>query len=291
MVEDCVSFVTINGLSHAIHEFKIAGAPPSDRVILLVHGFLDAGGSWDLLADPLTRAGYRVVAPDLRGFGATARVGAGGYYHFPDYTADLDELSDWIAAPWLAVVGHSMGGGVATMFAGSRPEKVAKLVVIEGVGPMNDPPELAVDRCRKWLNDRRKIVREPRSLDRESALTRLRATHPRLPEELLRTRLDKLLVTRADGAMTWAWDPLHRSVSPTPFNSTAFGSFLRAIECPVLFIDGGPLGWHPPDEADRLACIRRLETATFPDAGHMMHWTAPDAVAQAILAFLAKADP
>jgi pimeloyl-ACP methyl ester carboxylesterase len=288
MVEDSVSFVTVNGLSHALHEFKAPGVPPNDRVVLLVHGFLDAGGSWDLLADPLARAGYRVLAPDLRGFGATARVGAGGYYHFPDYTADLEELTDWIAAPWLAVVGHSMGGGVATMFAGARPEKVAKLVVMEGLGPMNDPPELAVDRCRKWMNDRKKIVREPRSVERESALVRLRATHPRLADDLLSTRLDKLLVTREDGASTWAWDPLHRSVSPTPFNAAAYCSFLRAIECPVLFVDGGPLGWHPPDEAERLACIRRLETASFPEAGHMMHWTAPEAVAQAILAFLEK---
>jgi pimeloyl-ACP methyl ester carboxylesterase len=289
MVEDRLSFVTINGLSHALHEFV---APEVDargeRVVLLVHGFLDAGGSWDLVAGPLARAGYRVVAPDLRGFGATERVGAGGYYHFPDYTADLDELTDRLAAPWLAVIGHSMGGGVVTMFAGARPEKVTKLVVLEGLGPMNDPPDLAVDRCKKWLNDRKRLDRTPRSLDRESALTRLRATHPRLPEDLLRGRLDKLLVRHESGDLTWAWDPLHRSTAPTQFHAAAYCSFLRAIECPVLFIDGGPLGWHPPDEAERLACIRNLETASFPDAGHMMHWTAPEPVAQAILDFLAR---
>ena len=285
-----VEKISANGLVHAVHRFSSDDAPTrtTRRTVLLVHGFLDAAGSWDLFAEPLCRAGFDVVAPDLRGFGATERVGAGGYYHFPDYIADLDDLLSSLAPEWLAVVGHSMGGGVASIFTGAYPERVSKLVIMEGLGPMSEPPELAVDRCRKWLGDRRRIERTPRTMTLNEAFSRLKATHPRVADDVLRSRLDKLVVGSevSPGRVAWAWDPLHRSASPTPFQSAGFTSFLRAVTCPVLFVDGGPHGWHPPDEAERVACFRDVRTAVFPDAGHMMHWTAPNEVATAVAAFL-----
>lgn len=290
MVLDRIERVSANGLVHAVHRFSLEGVAlrTPRRTVLLVHGFLDAASSWELFAEPLCRAGFDVVAPDLRGFGATDRVGAGGYYHFPDYVADLDDLLAALSIDALDVVGHSMGGGVATLFAGAFPSKVKHLVNMEGLGPMTDAPALAVDRCRKWLADRRRIERSPRTMTRDEGLTRLKATHPRIGEEVLRSRLDKLVVAveGKPGHVAWAWDPIHRSVSPTPFHAEVFGSFSRAVECPVLFVDGGPQGWHPPDEAERLSCFRDLRTVSFPEAGHMMHWTAPNEVAAAVIGFL-----
>src|SRR4051794_24555734 len=100
----------VNGLKLYVHRFRDPAAAPSGLTILLVHGFLDSGATWDLVAPRLARAGHDVVAPDLRGFGLSDYVGAGGYYHFPDYIADLAELVDAIAPRRLSVVGHSMGG-------------------------------------------------------------------------------------------------------------------------------------------------------------------------------------
>lgn len=290
MSEHTIERVVVNGVELALHRFGPRAAPRGVRTVLLLHGFLDAAATWDLVAEPLAARGYEVIAPDLRGFGESARVPTGGYYHFPDYLADMDDLVDAIGPSWLGIVGHSMGGGVATLYAGARPERVQRLVVMEGLGPTDDPPELGVERARRWLADRRKISPTPRAMrGLDEAVDRLSASHPRIPRELLRTRAERLVRSLPDGGVTWAWDPLHRTTSPTPFNARVYASFLKAITCPTLFVSGGPAGWHPPDEEERLSAFSGpLERLDLPEAGHMMHWTQPVEVAQAIDAFFAR---
>jgi pimeloyl-ACP methyl ester carboxylesterase len=278
-----VTFVEANGLRLAIRRFDVEkAAPPNGKTALLLHGFLDSGATFELVAEPLARMGFEVIAPDFRGFGASDRVGAGGYYHFPDYVVDLDGIIRALAPKWLGVVGHSMGGGVATLFAGTFPDRVKALVVMEGLGPMNEPSSLAVERMRKHFVDRAK-VRPPRPMaSLDEATDRLAATHPRIGRALLRTRAERLVRKDADGKLVWAWDPLHRTASMTPFFADSYTSFLRSITCETLFVSGGPHGWHPPDEEERLASFARLRRVDFPDAGHMMHWTAPNEVAAAV---------
>lgn len=280
-----VTYVEANGLRHAIRRFEVdGGAPPNGKTALILHGFLDAGGTFELVAEPLARAGFEVVAPDFRGFGDSDRVGGGGYYHFTDYVVDLDGIVRTLEPKWLGVVGHSMGGGVATLFAGTFPDRVQSLVVMEGLGPMNEPASLAVERMRKHVADRAK-VRPPRPMaSLDEATDRLAATHPRIDRALLRARAERLTRTEPGGGLVWAWDPLHRTASATPFFAETYTSFLRAITCETLFVSGGPNGWHPPDEEERLKSFSRLERVDFPEAGHMMHWTAPTEVARAVAA-------
>jgi len=281
-----VETIRSNGLDHAVHRFEVGGAA-ARPTILLLHGFLDSAKTFDLLAAPLARAGFSVVAPDFRGFGQSSRVPEGGYYHFADYVADLDGILRVVAPERLSIVAHSMGGSVATLYAGARPDTVEKLVIMEGLGPISDPPEMAVDRMRRWLSDLIRIERTPRPLRSiDDAIDRLAVTHPRLDRKILASRAPRLVVQAPDGSLRWAWDPLHRSISPTPFNADIFAAFLRSITCPTLFLHGGPTGWHPPDEEQRLAQIAKLERVEIPDAGHMMHWTAPDAVAKEIIRFV-----
>jgi pimeloyl-ACP methyl ester carboxylesterase len=284
--------VEVNGMGLCLHRFEREAAPTEPafggerRTVLLLHGFLDAGSSWNLVAEHLVEAGYEVVAPDLRGFGGSDSVPPGAYYYFPDYVADVEALVKLLAPSWLAVVGHSMGGAVAALYAGARPERVARLVCMEGLGPVADRHEHTIERMRAWLDGLAKIEREPRRLGSlEEAAKRLGATHPRLPPELLRSRAERLVRRHEDGTLSWAWDPLHRTRSPIPFFPESFASALRAITAPVLFVSGGPTGWHPDDENERLAAIAKLERFELEDAGHMMHWTEPGAVAERLVAF------
>jgi len=281
--------VQVRGLRLRLHGWRPAGDPIGPTVLVL-HGFLDSGATFEALGQLMASAGLRVVAPDLRGFGDSDRVGAGGYYHFPDYVADVADLADKLAdehpAP-LAVVGHSMGGGIATLFAGALPDRVARLAVLEGWGPMHVEPDLAVDQMRRHLADLRKVERAGRPIaSLEEATARLAATHPRVDRDILAGIAEKLTRCDAEGRLTWAWDPLHRTTSPMPFNAQVYTSFLRAISCPVLSISGGPTGFHPPDEEERLREVRKLRRAEIPGAGHMMHWSAPDAVAALLVPFL-----
>lgn len=288
--------VVANGLRHLVHRFSASADKPSatPRTVLILHGFLDAGATFELVARPLVDAGYDVIAPDLRGFGGSDRVPAGGYYHFADYLADIDDLVDTLVPsrgetkPFLGVVGHSMGGTIASMWAGVRPERVTRLALLEGLGPPQEDPALGVDRMRGWLRDLGKVKRRPREFDSlDEAVTRLAATHPKIDRGVLVGRAARLVTPTDDGGVRWAHDPLHRTISPIPFQSKVYASFLRAIACPTLFLDGGPDGWHPPDEEERLGCIANVTRRTLPNAGHMMHWTQPAELARELVSFLA----
>jgi pimeloyl-ACP methyl ester carboxylesterase len=290
--------IVANGLSHHVLEWSGAlpgGAPleGSAPVVLLLHGFMDAAGTWDLVAPLLAATPMRVLAPDLRGFGDGARFPPGAYYHFPDYVFDVAELVDALApgsAP--IVVGHSMGGTVATLYAGAFPDRVSRVVLAEGVGPPDNRHEDVPDRMRAWIDQVRAVrARGERAVpSREEALRRLAANHPRVSPELLRTRLDALARDLPDGGVAWKADPLHTTRSPMPFFAESFKAFARRVTCPVLFVSGGPAGWHPADEEDRLAAFPHVERAEL-DAGHMMHWTRPDDFARLVRAFAGSARP
>jgi pimeloyl-ACP methyl ester carboxylesterase len=276
----------VNGLDLWVHRFRDPEAAPSGLTVLLVHGFLDAGSTWDLVAPTLARAGHEVLAPDLRGFGKSAWVGPGGYYHFPDYVADLSALIDDAVTGRLALVGHSMGGTAAALLAGARPDRFERVALLEGLGPVAAEPEMGASRMKVWLRNLREAPRASRPLaSLAEAIERLAAHHPRVPRAVLESRA--ALLTRLDhqGRLVWAYDPLHRTTAPIPFNLESFRAFLRGIEPPTLVVSGGPTGWHPPDEAERAACLRDARLVEIPGAGHMMHWTAPEALASSLLDF------
>lgn len=278
------------GLTLNVHDTRPEGGHGS--VVVLLHGFLDAGGTWRAVAEPLAEAGFRVLAPDQRGFGGSDRVGAGGYYHFADYAADLDALFDRLAEEEpdkpLHLVGHSMGGTVASLYAGARPDRVARLALLEGVGPPAMDPTVELARTRQWLDALRR-ARGPRPVASiEAAVERLAQNHTAVDRAVLREVATHL--TRDDGAggRVWAEDPLHRTPSPRAFRADTFRVFLTEIRCPVLFVSGGSGGWHPPDEEERLAAVAApLTRATLEGAGHMMHWTQPAAVAEVLARFFA----
>lgn len=277
--------VFVNGIRLYVHRFQPASARPSGLTVLLLHGFLDSGATWDLVAEPLARAGHDVLAPDFRGFGESDSVGAGGYYHFPDYVSDLSALLDVLGPKRLALVGHSMGSTVAALFAGASPQRVQHLALLEGLGPPGADSKAAVDRMRTWLDDLRTIDRTPRPLGSfEEALTRLASRFPHVSRDLLESRA-RLLTRSRSGRLSWAYDPLHRTTSPVPFNLDAFKCFLRCITAPTLYVTGGVTGLRVADENERLACIRKAKHIDLPQAGHMMHWTAPEELARNLLAF------
>ena len=287
MTEVRAEMVVANGLSHRVLTW---GQSAAASTVFLIHGFMDAAGTWDRVAPALAAAGHRVLAPDMRGFGLGARASEGGYYHFPDYVADLAALVDaLVGSSPVALVGHSMGGTVVTMYAGAMPERVSRLVSIEGLGPPDNDFAAGPVRMRKWLDDLR-AVRAPAPIPLADARRRLGLAHPNVPPEILDTRLPHLVRDAGDGLVTWLYDPLHRTTSPMPFFARLFTEYARKVTCPVLFVSGGPQGFHPPDEAERLAAFAELESVTLEGAGHMVHWTRPDELATLLIGRLRLGD-
>jgi pimeloyl-ACP methyl ester carboxylesterase len=271
------------------------GPPDGAAPLVLVHGFLDAGAAWEEVAAALAERlpGRRIVAPDLRGHGDTDRVGAGGYYHFFDYVADLEALLAELGLTSIDLVGHSMGGMVASYFAGTRPAAVRRLALLEGLGPPEPPldGDALPQRTRAWLDAWARARAEPeRALaDLDAAAARLRKHDPLLSLEQARLAARRLTRALPSGGLVWKHDPVHLTPAPIPFRRAHAEPFWRAITAEVLIVDGAAstLRLDPADAAARIACLARARRVELAGAGHMMMRHQPGALATLLADFVA----
>jgi len=278
--------LTANGLSHHVIRW---GNDPVD--VVLCHGFLDIGWSFDAVARDLVAAGHGVASFDWRGHGQTEWIGAGGYYHFPDYVLDLEELLPQLSDQPVHLVGHSMGGSACAMFAAARPGRLRSLALIEGIGPPEMEPREPATRLRAWLDGVAKVQsKAPRPMvDERSALKRMRVQNPELTEELGLFLVSKS--TKAvDGGIQWTFDPLHKTWSPRPFQAHTFGELLAAISTSTLII-AGEQGFRLQDEQDRIEKIEHHRVIEIPKVGHMIHWFEPHVLAAELAGFFAEHGP
>jgi pimeloyl-ACP methyl ester carboxylesterase len=261
-----------------------------DHTVVLVHGFLDLAWGWAAVAARLASQ-FHVVAVDLRGHGDSDWIGPGGYYHFFDYVADLDQVVARVGRGTVSVAGHSMGGSVAGYFAGTRPERIHRLALLEGLGPPESGPDLP-GRTGGWIDAWASLAARPskRMLDLAEAAARLRKHDPRLDAALARTLAER--GTRAvPGGVVWKHDPLHLSQGPYPYRVDAAATFWHRVTAPVLYLDGDRslLRLPEPEVARRLAAFPAARRQTIAGAGHMLQRNAPDAVAAALAEHLTTA--
>ena len=173
-------FVPIRGLRYHVRTW----GDPDHRRLLLLHGWMDVSASFQFVVDALAHDWY-VIAPDWRGFGLSDWAPDG--YWFPDYFADLDALLD-VFSPGAAasIVGHSMGGNVAGIYAGVRPGRVARLVLAEGFGLKPTQPSQAPDRFDRWLKEQGRGEGFRAYATLADVAARLRKTNPRLTQDKAR---------------------------------------------------------------------------------------------------------
>lgn len=284
-------FIEANGILHHVLEWL----PPDSvaargETVLLCHGFLDFAHSWVLVAVPLARQGYRVLAFDWRGHGQSGWVGAGGYYHFPDYVQDLERLLPRLVPSdeRVHLVGHSMGATACAMFAGVRSERLRSLSLLEGLGPPSSPLESAPDRYKSWLSSCARVDEKPPTLiaDLGDALRRMRVQNSQLGGAfgLFLAEHATMPALAAPEQLTWRFDPRHRTTSPLPFRAEMFLAFLARIQVPTLVLLGEK-GYRLADEAARLAAFPQPPAVQeLAGTGHMLHWFAAEEVLAALLA-------
>ena len=184
-------FVPIRGLNYHVQVWPAESPDSNLPPLVLVHGWMDVAASWQFMVDALAGAflrGRTVIAPDWRGFGLTRGVAAApapDSYWFPDYLADLDFLLDHYAPGQpVDLVGHSMGGNVSMLYAGVRPERLRRLVNLEGFGLAPTRPSQAPGHYAKWMDGLKSLHRGELRLAAydgvDGVARRLMKTNPRL---------------------------------------------------------------------------------------------------------------
>ncbi len=257
----------------------------------MLHGWMDVSASFQFLVDAFRRD-WRVIAPDWRGFGLSEWAKSDGYW-FPDYFADLDRLLDHFQpeAP-VILIGHSMGGNVAAMYAGIRPERVASLVNLEGFGLTGTRAERAPERYARWLGE---LADKPGFRDYENfeALAeRLRSNNSRLSGERASFLARHWGRAKPDGRVELASDPVHKLVNPVLYRIEEAEACWRKVAAPVLWVAGAEskalemLKLSSADLAERKGCFRKLTERVISGAGHMVHHDQPERLAEVIEEFL-----
>lgn len=277
-------FVRLRGLRFHLRTWGSEDKP----LLVLLHGWLDTSATW---SDVGARLGERfhVVIPDQRGYGYSEWPQDG--YWFPDYLGDLDALIDHLApAAPIALVGHSMGGQIASLYAGLRPERIGRLAVIDSLFLPDMPATKAPKQVGRWLQQLKEPPREKTYESFEELAVRIQKQQPQL------SAARALFVARgwgakgADGRIKLLADPKHRRDMPTLYRNAESMEIWKAITAPTLFIDGGASAFVKAIPAEeklaRRACFRQHQLTVVPEAGHMLHFDAPDALADGLLAFL-----
>jgi pimeloyl-ACP methyl ester carboxylesterase len=281
-------FVVVHGLRYHCRVWGDAKAPK----LFMLHGWMDVSASFQFLVDCL-RGDWRVIAPDWRGFGLTEWA-KGGSYWFPDYFADLEALLEYYQprAP-AVVVGHSMGGNVAAMYAGIRPERIAKLIDLEGLGLSGTVPEKAPERYARWLAELAEDRPGFRDYENFEALAeRLRGNNPRLAKERSLFLARHWGRAKSDGRVELASDPAHKLVNPVLYRAEEAMACWRRVTAPVLWVEGAESKAHEflklsaADLAARKQCFGRLTQCVIAGAGHMLHHDQPERLAEVIEEFL-----
>lgn len=272
-------------------------------LLVLIHGWMDLGASFQFVVDHLQKD-WRVVAPDMRGFGHTAwpvtECGGVRNYWYIDYLADLDALLDEISPDQpVNLVGHSMGGNIVMMYAGIRPKRVRSVVNLEGFGMLDTPVEKVPSRYATWLDQ----LKEPSQLRPYANLgevaKRLQKTNYRLSDDKAQFLAQHWATEVAPGHFKLLGDPAHRIPSPLPYRLADVQQVWSSIEVPVLHVEASETEaalWlsragEPVDFDEfrkRYECVKDWRFKLVEKAGHMLHHDQPKAVAELIEAHITQ---
>lgn len=284
-------FVAVRGLNYHVTTWGGDAAGPP---LVLLHGWMDVGASFQFVVDALRRERL-VVAPDWRGFGRSAAPPGTDSYWFPDYLGDLDALLDALA-PGAAIdlLGHSMGGNVVMSYAGLRPERVRRLINLEGFGLPATTPEQAPQRLLDWLD----ALKSPPQLKSYASLdevaARLRKNNPRLPADKAAWLAAQWSARGADGRWHILGDPAHKRANPVLYQVDEVLATWRRIAAPLLWVEGDSTElaqwwgkrYSKAEFHQRLSVVSKVERQVLADCGHMLHHDQPQALAALIETFL-----
>ncbi len=233
-----------------IHLAARVYGPADGRPVLALHGWMDNAMSFEHLAPRL--AGLRIVALDMAGHGHSGHRGPGADYQLWDYALDALMAAHELGWQRFTLLGHSLGGIVATLIAAAVPERVAGLALIDGLLPLTAEAEEAPRKLGDALRERIALAGRKKNVyaDVEQAVeARMRGVVP-VSREAARLLAQRGVSPVAGG---FAWNTDQRLTLPSPLRFTREHAlhFVRALQCPSLLVlaEQGLLLGHPGFEA------------------------------------------
>lgn len=284
---------------HLKYHVRVWGQPVAGQApLVLVHGWMDVGASYQFVVDALKQKRH-IIAPDWRGYGLTEGPVADNYW-FPDYMADLDFLLDHYS-PDAAVdlVGHSMGGNVVMLYAGARPQRIRRLVNIEGFGLAVSKPTHAPPRYAKWMDELKAFHRGEMALrpyaDAAGVAGRLMKTNPRLSQDKADWLAQHWAKPNAQGQWEILGDPAHKITNANIYKVEEVQALYARISAPTLAVEASDDSlsqwWQGKytlaEYHERLKWVPNCRVARIDNAGHMLHHDQPQELATLIEAFIA----
>ncbi len=262
-------------------------APP----LLLVHGGRDHARSWDWVAEEL-RHDWHIIAPDLRGHGDSA-WSPDGNYEMSAFVYDIAQLIHQLGLAPVTIIAHSMGGNIATRYAGLYPENVRKLVNIEGLGlsPAMQAERDALGiqkRFRQWIEDKRNAAgRTPKRYPNiEAAYERMKTENAYLTDEQARHLTVHGISRNEDGSWSWKFDNYLNIWGMFDMPREDLLQLWHAISCPMLLLYGEKSWASNPEKDGRIEHFPTAKVIEYENAGHWLHHDQFDRFMADVKAFL-----
>ena len=288
-------FVPIRNLQYHV---QVWGEPSADKTpLVMVHGWMDVAASYQFVVDAFAQDHY-IIAPDWRGYGRTRSGGVDNFW-FPDYLADLDFLLDHYSPDRpVDLVGHSLGGNVVMLYGGVRPERIRRLVNLEGFGLPATTPDMAPARYAKWMDELKKLHRgelDMRAYDSiDGVARRLMKTNPRLGQDKADWLAQQWAQQDAHGKWSIQGQPAHKIISAHLYQAEEVLALYQRLTMPVLAVEASDnsldLWWKGKftlaQYHERIKSVPNVEIGLINDAGHMMHHDQPEVLAAMIERFL-----
>ncbi len=276
-------FYESQGLRLHYADWGNEAAPP----LILIHGGRDHCRSWDAVALSL-RAHFHVMAPDLRGHGDSDWA-KGSSYSLSDYVYDVTRLLRAASVHQTAIVGHSMGGMIALMYAGAYPDQVSRLAVLDGVTVVPGSPRKPIhQRITEWVSQLDKIAeRTTRSFRSVADAAELISAHnTRLTSQQALHLASHGVRQNVDGSYSWKFDQFQSGRAPYRLSPNEYAVLWSRIRCPTLLLRGDESFLPDPEAAGVLSYFTRVRLVTVAGAGHWLHHDKLDKVLELLGPFL-----
>ncbi len=288
-------FVPIRHLSYHVRTWgqRADGEVP----LVLVHGWMDVSASYQFVVDAMAQDRF-IIAPDWRGYGLTETPKVDNYW-LPDYLADLDFLLDHYAGEQAVdLVGHSMGGNIVMLYAGVRPQRIRRLVNLEGFGMPATQPSQAPARYARWMDELKSLHRGELDLrpyaEVSGVARRLMKTNPRLTADKASWLANHWARPNEQGQWQILGDPAHKISNANLNRVEEVLALYQSISAPTLAVEASDNSleqWWKGKYTlaqyhERLKAVPDVRVERIDDAGHMMHHDQPERLARALEAFL-----